>query len=174
MLTARMTVTLMPPGLTVSWQPTQAPTPPPPPSATRASRPVPALLALIATVTLWPACSRPEDGVTVSLPSRPADSVMDHDTGPPVAVSRRDAPSSGLTVIVLGVTPSVPGAGGGVEVAVLVLADGAGELGEGLWLDDDDVGEGPRPGDVPTAAGEVPPAAGEGDTRAAPLAGAAG
>ena len=64
---------------------------------------------------------------------------MDHVTGPPEAVSVRVPPSSGLTRIVLGVTLSVPGLGGGgvvllvaVAVGVALLVDGAGEPGEGL------------------------------------------
>ena len=107
---------------------------------------------------------------------------MDHVTGPPEAVSVRVPPSSGPSTIVLGVTFSVPGAGGGA--AVVLLVEGAGELGEGLcggeglWLvgagddgaGDDGAGADGAGADVPPVAGEVPPAEGEGDTRAAPLA----
>ncbi len=151
-------MTLMPPGFTVSWQPTH--TPPPPPRTARAPRAPPSvLLTLRLTVVLRPASSRPEDGATVSLPTRPGDSVMDHCTGPPDAVSVRLPPVSALSTIVLGVTLSVPVAGGGVGGAVLVavavalLVDGAGEPGDGLWLGDEAEGE-----------GEGPPGEGEGDT----------
>ncbi len=138
MLMSMTTVTLMPPGFTVSWQPTHAPTgfPPWAASAVRPAGP----LALRLTVVLRPASSRPDDGATVSSPTRPGDSVMDHVTGPPEAVSVRVPPSSGLSTIVLGVTLSVPAGGGGVAVAeavgvgvgVALLVDGGAELGSGL------------------------------------------
>ena len=88
-------------------------------------------------VALWPAASLPPDGATVSSPARLADSVMDHDTGPPLALKVRLPPSVGPSVMAVGVTLSVPCAGGGapeeVPVAVLVgvalLVDGAGEAG---------------------------------------------
>ena len=103
---------------------------------------------------------------------------MDHCTGPPDAVSVTLPPDSALTTIVLGVTLSVPVAGGGVGGAVLVavavalLLDGAGELGDGLWLDDGAEGD----GDGPPGTGDVPPGEGEGegDAGAGPLAGPAG
>jgi hypothetical protein len=93
-----------------------------------------------ATVTLWPAASLPADGVTVSSPARLADTVADHDTGPPEALKVRAPPSVGPSAIVVGVTLSVPcaGAGGvgvaeGVLLAVLVAValpvGGAGEAG---------------------------------------------
>jgi hypothetical protein len=168
---SKTTVTLMPPGFTVSWQP--AHTPPPSPPAARAPRTPPSvLLTLRVTVVLRPASSRPEDGATDSLPTRPGDSVMDHCTGPPDAVSVTLPPDSALTTIVLGVTLSVPVAGGGVGGALVAVAvallDGAGELGDGLWLDGEGDGEGP-PG-----TGDVPPGEGEGNTWAGPLAGPAG
>jgi hypothetical protein len=75
--------------------------------------------------------------------------------------------------MVLGVTLSVPGAGGGgalvvpvavgVGLPVALLEDGAGELGEGPWLVGEAEDEGPpAPDDVPPA-GDVPPAAAEDD-----------
>jgi hypothetical protein len=165
------TVTVMPPGLTVSWQPTHTPAALPDTARTREpARPSTPPLTLTLTVALWPACRRPEDGATVSWPIRPDDSEIDHDTGPPEAVSVRVLPDSALTTIVLGVTRSVPGGGGGA--AVVLLGDGAGELGEGLcrgdglWLGDGAEAE----GDGPPRAGDVPPADGEGDTRAPALA----
>ncbi len=53
-LTSRTTVTVMPPGLTVSVQATHAPPPPPPPPPVRASASPPpgTLLALTMTVAL--------------------------------------------------------------------------------------------------------------------------
>jgi hypothetical protein len=158
----------MPPGLTVSWQPTQTP----PPVRAELARPRSPPLTLTLTVVLCPASRRPEAGATDRLPIRPEDSVMDHDTGPPEAVSLRLAPDSALSTIVLGATLSVPGGGGGGG-AVVRLADGDGlGRGDGLWLGDglrldgraEGEGEGPPP------AGVVAPAAGEGDTRAAALA----
>jgi len=168
------TETTMPPGLTVSWQPTH--TPPPIPGTARTREPAGPRsppLTLTLTVVLWPASRRPEFGATDSLPIRPEDSVTDQETGPPDAVSVRLAPDSALTTIVRGATRSVPGGGGGV--AVVLLADGDGLWlgdglcgGDGLWLGDGrwpgDGGESEGPGGV------VPPAAGEGDTRAAALA----
>ncbi len=103
-------------------------------------------LTLRVTVTLCPAASLPDDGETVTRPIRLDDSVMDHDTGPPEAVSVRLPPSSGLSTTVVGVTLSVPCLGGGVAVgvggAVVVLVDGAGEPGDVLWEDDGAVAEG--------------------------------
>jgi hypothetical protein len=168
MLTAMTTVTLIPPGFTVSWQPTHAPTELP-----RAASAVTPLAALRVTVVLRPASSRPDEGATVTLPIRAPDSVMDQVTGPPEAVSVRVPPSSGLSTMVLGVTLSVPGAGGGgalvvpvavgVGLPVALLEDGAGELGEGPWLVGEAEDEGPpAPDDVPPA-GDVPPAAAEDD-----------
>ena len=93
-------------------------------------------MTLTLTVVLCPASRRPELGATDSWPIRPEDSVTDHDTGPPEAVSVRLAPDSALTTIVLGATRSVPGGGGGGG-AVVLLADGDGaRLGDGLWLGD--------------------------------------
>src|SRR6266699_6538898 len=167
------TETTMPPGLTVSWQPTH--TPPLVPGTARTcelDKPRSPPLTLTLTVVLWPASRRPEAGATDSLPIRPEDSVIDHDTGPPEAVNRRLAPDSALSTIVLGATLSVPGGGGGGG-AVVLLADGDGLcrgaglwLGDGLWPDGRAEGE----GEVPPPAGVVPPVAGEGDTRAAALA----
>ena len=129
------TETPMPPGLTMSWQPTHAPLPFPAAAAAAAGPARPAWpesppLTLMLTVVLWPASRRPEAGATETVPIRPEDSVMNHDTGPPEAVSLRLAPDSALTTIVLGATMSVPGGGGGGG-AVVPLADG-----DGLWLGD--------------------------------------
>jgi hypothetical protein len=118
-----MTETTMPPGLIVSWQPTH--TPAALPVTARLARPRSPPLTLTLTVVLWPASRRPEAGATDSLPTRPEDSVIDHDTGPPEAVSLRLAPDSALSTIVLGVTLSVPGGGGGGG-AVVPLAGGDG------------------------------------------------
>jgi hypothetical protein len=169
-----MTETTMPPGLTVSWQPTH--TPAPFPATARLARPRSPPLTLTLTVVLWPASRRPEAGATDSLPIRPEDSVMDHDTGPPEAVSLRLAPDSALSTIVLGATLSVPGGGGGGG-AVVLLADGDGLWlgdglcpGDGVWLGDGLWPDGRAEGDDPPPTGVAPPAAGEGDTRAAALA----
>jgi hypothetical protein len=51
-LTSRTTVTVMPPGFTVSVQATHAPTPPPPPVRASARAPPSRLLALTVTVAL--------------------------------------------------------------------------------------------------------------------------
>jgi hypothetical protein len=169
-----MTETTMPPGLTVSWQPTH--TPAPLPVTARLARPRSPPLTLTLTVVLWPASRRPEAGATDSLPIRPEDSVMDHDTGPPEAVSLRLAPDSALSTIVLGATLSVPGGGGGGG-AVVLLAGGDGLWlgdglcrGDGLWLGAGLWPDGPADGEDPPPAGVAPPATGEGDTRAAALA----
>src|SRR5260370_559529 len=90
------TVTVIPPGFTVSWLSSEA-------------RP----LTERVTVTLWPDASVPAAGATVSLPIRLDASVMDHLTGPPEAVKVRLPPVIGLGRIDLGVTPSVPCLGGG-------------------------------------------------------------
>lgn len=87
-------------------------------------------MTLTLTVVLCPASRRPELGVTDSWPIKPEDSVTDHDTGPPEAVSVRLAPDSALTTIVLGATWSVPGGGGGGGAVVLLAG------GDGLWLGD--------------------------------------
>src|SRR6266700_5432540 len=163
-----MTETTMPPGLMVSWQPTHAPAPAP--VTARLARPRSPPLTLTLTVVLWPASRRPEAGATDSLPIRPEDSVMDHDTGPPEAVSLRLAPDSALSTIVLGATLSVPGGGGGGG-AVVLLAGGDGlRLGDGLWLGDGPWLDGRAEGEGPPPAGVVPPATAEGDTPGAPLA----
>jgi len=111
---------VIPPGFTVSWLSTEA-------------RP----LTDSDTVTLWPDASVPAEGATVSLPIRLDDSVMDHVTGPPEAVSVKDPPVIGLSRIDLGATLSVPCFGGGgvaegVLVTLVVLDDGAGEPGDVL------------------------------------------
>jgi hypothetical protein len=105
-------VTVIPPGFTVSWLSTDA-----------------GLVTDRATVVLWPEASVPEEGETVTLPIRLGGSVMDHVTGPPEAVRVRVAPVRGLTRIVVGVTLSVPGLGGG-GVAEVVLLDGMGVPGD--------------------------------------------
>src|SRR5580700_5492889 len=62
---------------------------------------------------------------------------MDQVTGPPEAVRLIELPSSGVSRSEVGVTVSVPGAGGGGALVLLagVLVDGAGELGFGPALD---------------------------------------
>jgi len=75
------------------------------------------------TVTGEPGCTVPDEGETVSDPSRALCSEIDQVTGPPVAVSVRVPPSSGVSTTVAGDTLSVPAATGGVLVAV---ADGVG------------------------------------------------
>ena len=87
--TSMTTETTMPPGLMVRWQPTHTP---PPVRGTAWPRSPPLTLTL--TVVLCPASRRPELGATDSWPIRPEDSVTDHDTGPPEAVSVRLAPDS--------------------------------------------------------------------------------
>jgi hypothetical protein len=166
-----MTETTMPPGLLVSWQPTH--TPLPVPGAGGLAGPGRPPLTLTLTVVLWLASRRPELGATDSLPIRPDDSVADHDTGPPEAVSVTRAPDSALITIVRGATLSVPGAGGGA--GVVLLAEGTREpgggpcrgdglwLGAGLWLDEGAEGEDDRP----PPPGVVPPADGDGATWAA-------
>jgi hypothetical protein len=59
-------------------------------------------------VTLLPAVSVPDDGDTVIDPSRLVGSAIDQETGPPLAVSVSDAPSSGLSTSADGDTDSVP------------------------------------------------------------------
>src|SRR5260370_21956198 len=111
------TVTVIPPGFTVSWLSSEA-------------RP----LTERVTVTLWPDASVPAAGATVSLPIRLDASVMDHLTGPPEAVKVRLPPVIGLSRIDLGVTLSLPclGGGGAEEeaggLAGVVLVDGAGDV----------------------------------------------
>jgi hypothetical protein len=159
--TSMTTETTMPPGLTVSWQPTHTP---PPVRGTARPRSPPLTLTL--TVVLCPARRRPELGDTDnSWPIRPGDSVTDHDTGPPEAVSVRLAPDSALTTIVLGATRRVPGGGGGGGAVVLSAGGDGLWLGDGPWLDGraEGAGEGPP-------AGVGPPATREGDTPPAALA----
>src|SRR5439155_632771 len=91
-----MTETTMPPGLTVSWQPTHTPAPAALPVTARLARPRSPPLTLTLTVVLWPASRRPEAGATDNLPIRPEDSVIDHDTGPPEAVSPRLPPDDAV------------------------------------------------------------------------------
>src|SRR5690349_16149468 len=158
------TETTMPPGLMVSWQPTH--TPPPVRGTARPRRPP---MTLTLTVVLCPASRRPELGVTDSWPIRPEDSVTDHETGPPEAVSDRLAPDSALNTIVLGATWTVPGRGGGGGAVVLPAGGDGLRPGDGLWLGDgpwldgraEGAGEGPPAGAVPpaTAEGDTPPAA---------------
>ena len=121
----------MSPGLTVSVQFAHVPVAlvrvaPAGAALTAATVPA-AALTRRPTVALWPACSRPETGVTVSSPISPGDSVMDQFTGPPEAVRVSDPPPSGLSTTVRGATLSVPARGGGG----VLLEDGAGELGDG-------------------------------------------
>ncbi len=115
-------MTRWPPGLTVSV-------------VSREARPV----TEIDTRALWPAASVPDDGATISLPSRLAGSAIDHETGPLRAVSVSVLPSSGVRTTVAGDTASVPWSDcGGVVVG------GADEdaVDEGD-ADDDEEDEGP-------------------------------
>ena len=102
-----MTVTAWPPGLMVIVVATDA-------------RP----LTVIVIVAFWPACSVPDEGDSVSLPSRLDDSVADQFTGPPTAVIVIEPPRSGESSTLVGDTVRVPGAtaaevdgGGGDEEA---------------------------------------------------------
>src|SRR5690349_3461915 len=170
-------VTVISPGLTVSVQLTHTPVAPAsvaPAGAARAGTAPAAALTRRPTVVLWPASRCPEAGATASSPIKPGDSVMDQSTGPPEAVSVSAPPLSGLSTIVSGATMRVPAGGGGA-----LLEDGAGELGDGLWLGDgrwlgDGECDGPGPGDEAVGEGPPPgaalPADGDGDTRAAALA----
>ena len=116
------TVTMIPPGLTASAQPGQAW--PGTSGPALAAVPFAGLLRLSVTVASWPDVSVPGSGVTVTAP-RPDPSVTDQLTGPPTAVRVKEPVGcAGLSVIVVALTPSVPGATG-----VLV------ELGRGLVLD---------------------------------------
>jgi hypothetical protein len=148
-------------------------------------------LALSATLVVWPAVSAPELGAMLSLPSRLPDSETDQFTGPPEAEMVMEPPSSGLSTIVVGDTVTVPCLGGGGEVgvglALELLADGAGEVGDGLLPGGGalvegagavDEGDGPTVGDGATLAVgpplPPPPAAGDGDRCPPPLPGAVG
>jgi len=62
---------------------------------------------VIVTVTLLPAASVPDAGDAVMDPSRLPGSEIDQETGPPLAVSVSDAPSSGLSTSADGDTDSV-------------------------------------------------------------------
>ena len=129
------TETVIPPGCRVSC----------PPTVSRS-------LAVTVTVVLEPADSVPDDGDTVRPPIRPCDSVMDQFTGPfnAVRVSVAELPTLSRTDV--GLTPSVPGAGGGdededeAEGGGVVLAVAAGEFGP-MVTPDDGSGVGVRPGD---------------------------
>jgi ribulose-phosphate 3-epimerase len=89
------TVTTCPPGCTVSWLSSE-------------SSPD----TVIATVAVPPALRVPDAGLTVSSPSRVVGSEIDQETGPPLAVSVSDPPSSGLSSTSAVDTASVPAAGG--------------------------------------------------------------
>jgi hypothetical protein len=184
-LTLSTTVTVIPPGSTVSC----------PPTVSRS-------LALTVTVVLAPSASVPDDGATVRPPTRPCDGVMDQVTGPPEAVSVKVAELPTLSRIVVELTLSVPPAGGGgVEAGgVVPLVDGAGEAGSLVAPDDDgagavgdvdaggtlalagavagavdDLGEAGPAGEPPPAVGDGAPAAtGAGEAGRAPLAGPVG
>jgi hypothetical protein len=75
-------------------------------------------------VTLLPALSVPDAGATISSPSRLAGSEIDHETGPPLAVSVSDPPSSGLSSTVVGDTDSVPALCGPPAGGAAVTAGG--------------------------------------------------
>ncbi|HEY6294294.1 MAG TPA: hypothetical protein VIX15_01400, partial [Streptosporangiaceae bacterium] len=167
------TVTVIPPGCTVSC----------PPTVSRS-------LAVTVTVVLEPDASVPDDGDTVRPPTRPGDSVMDQFTGPFDAVRVRVAELPTLSTTDAGLTPSVPGAGGdggdedeGGGVVLLALGLAAGEFGLMVTLDDgsgvgvgpgeagallfaerDALGEPePEPGPDGATAPAAPPAAGAGE-----------
>lgn len=84
-------------------------------------------------VALWPARSVPDDGLTLSSPSRLDPSLTDQFTGPPSAVIVTAVPPSVLSTTVPVETDRVPGAGaevGAGEVAGAVdggAVDGGGE-----------------------------------------------
>jgi hypothetical protein len=148
------------------------------------------LVTMRETVTLWPDLSVPEDGDAVTLPSRLDDSKIDHVTGPPDAVNVRLPPLPGVSRILVGDTLSVPCAGGGGALVVLVDVLGTGEVGLGLTLVGAGVdGEGclPPPGELgpvdaaplegapppeapPPPDDGAPPATGGGDTCTTPFA----
>ena len=71
---------------------------------------------VIATVTLLPALSVPDIGVTFSLSRSQSGSEIDHATGPLLAVSVSHPPCRGRSVTVVGDADSVPVAGEPGEV----------------------------------------------------------
>src|SRR5215469_7670043 len=85
-------------------------------------------VTVMVTVVLSPALRMPDAGDTVSLPTRLAGSVIDQPTGPPLAVSVSEPPSTGLSTTVFGYTVSVPARSVAttvvVAVTVWVLAGG--------------------------------------------------
>jgi hypothetical protein len=87
------------------------------------------LVMVIVTVTLSPALSVPDIGVTFSLPLSQAGSEIDHATGPSLAVSVSDPLCHGLTATVVGDTDSAPALSvlGGAPVA-----DGSDQVGVGV------------------------------------------
>jgi hypothetical protein len=96
------------------------------------------------TVTLWPAASVPDDGVTVSNPSSDVGSAIDQVTGPPFAVSVSVPPTSALSDTVLGDTLSEPASTGDETVTLTIGAgaevdaagvDGAGVVGAALMAE---------------------------------------
>ena len=121
-LTSRTTVTVIPPGFTVSVQPAHAPTP-------TADRAPSGLLAVTVTVVLWPEASVPDAGDTVTCPSRLEDSEMDQLTVPNEAFRVSGLPFRPITIVV-GETVRMPRAGGELAGAAEELADfdGAGEV----------------------------------------------
>jgi hypothetical protein len=125
------TETVIPPGCTVSC----------PPTVSRS-------LAVTVTVVLEPDASVPDDGDTVSPPIRACDSMMDQFTGPFDAVRVRVAELPTLSRTDVGLTPSVPGAGGGDEDEAEGggVVDGAGEFGP-MVTPDDGSGVSVSPGD---------------------------
>ena len=143
MAISSVTVTVMPPGFTVSVPSVHAPSPlsppqpppPPPPPATAAALSAPGgLLTLSATVVLWPEASVPAAGDTVTCPTRLEDSVTDQSTVPNEAF-RVSVPPPLPSTIVVGVTVRMPRDGGELEAVVALLVAGAGEVGLALALD---------------------------------------
>ena len=125
-------------------------------------------------MTVWPGASVPDDGKTLSLSIPVPGLVMDQVTGPFEALKVREPPRGGVRTIVVGVTVSVPCAGGG-EVVLVLLVDDAGELGVGLVVEglgkELGVALGELAGELPAGDGK-PPARGMGATGV--LANAAG
>ena len=79
-------------------------------------------VTLICTVTLSPAASVPEDGLTVSEPSSDDGSKIDQETGPPFAVSVSVPWPSRVSSTVVVDRPSAPVSG--AEALTLTLGDG--------------------------------------------------
>ena len=115
---------------------------------------------VIATVTLSPALSVPDIGVTFTLPASQSGSEIDHATGPsPPAVSVSDPPCRGSSTTVVGDTDSAPA----LAVAGGVVAGVPGQVAVGVGSQYSSVASVPAGYVVPplaVAAGDlVPPLA---------------